>query len=126
MFAASDDFREYSTPSANRIFEKLSTPTNLFRTIESVVYAADRERDALLSRVKHGALGDPLSSLSPSRWVLQPGSATIAITGATDGVGKAAATWLAQAGFGVILCARDHRQGRRSARGVVAVDQRVG
>ena len=69
-----DDYRSYSTPSPGALLRKLATPAAVFSTIESTVYAADRERDALLSRLKHSVLGggDP-ARLSSKRYRCEPG-----------------------------------------------------
>jgi len=87
---------------------KPPTPAALFSAVETAVYTADRARDELLNGVKRVALdSDALSAVSPSAYALDPGTTTCCVTGATDGIGKEAAVFLAKAGFGVILCARD-------------------
>ena len=87
---------------------KPPTPAALFKSVETAVYTADRARDELLNGVKRVALdGDALSALSPAEFALDPSTSTCCVTGATDGIGKEAALFLAKEGFGVILCARD-------------------
>ena len=87
---------------------KAPTPAALFKSVETAVYTADRARDELLNGVKRVALdGDALSALSPAEFALDPSTSTCCVTGATDGIGKEAALFLAKEGFGVILCARD-------------------
>ena len=87
---------------------KPPTPAALFKAVETAVYTADRARDELLNGVKRVALdSDALSELSPPQYALDPSTSTCCVTGATDGIGKEAALFLAKEGFGVILCARD-------------------
>lgn len=87
---------------------KPPSPAQVFKTVETAVYAADRARDELINGVKRLALdGDALSELSPSQYVIEPASSTVAVTGATDGIGREAALFLAKEGFGVVVCARD-------------------
>lgn len=87
---------------------KPPTPAKAFKALEQAVYSADRARDELIGGIKRVALdGDALSALVPSQYALDPSTSTIAVTGATDGIGKQAALFLAKEGFGVVLCARD-------------------
>ena len=87
---------------------KPPTPAGIFSAVETAVYSADRARDELFNGIKRVALeGDALSALSPAQYALDPSTSTCCITGATDGIGKEAAVWLAKEGFFVILCARD-------------------
>lgn len=89
------------------------------RRIERGIFAADRSRDDLLRRVADKvAGGDALSRLAPESYALQPGSA-VAITGASDGIGRETAAFLARAGYPVVLCARDPDKGE-AARTYVA------
>ena len=75
-------------------------------TLERVAFQADREREGLLRRVRQQAVGgDALARLQPDSYALPAGSA-VAITGANDGIGKAAAVFLAKQGYATILCAR--------------------
>ena len=83
------------------------TPGEVLDAVDKAVYAADRERDALLARLKQTTAGsDALSALAKHDYALQPSAATIAVTGATDGLGREAAVFLAQQGFPLIICAR--------------------
>ena len=51
------------------------TPLSL-TTLERLSFRIDREREGLLRRVRQRAVGgDPLSNLTPERYVLAPGSA---------------------------------------------------
>jgi len=96
------------TLAAPALSLKPPTPAALFKAVETAVYTADRARDELLSGVKRVALdSDALSALSPPQYALDPRTSTCCVTGATDGIGKEAALFLAKEGFGVILCARD-------------------
>lgn len=90
-------------------------PVEVFKAAENALYAADRQRDELLSGVKRSLIGDPLDQLSPYAYALPPATSTIAVTGATDGLGREAAAFLANAGFAVIICARDVAKGERAA-----------
>ena len=104
------------------------TPAAVFKAVDLAVYAADRQRDELLSGVKRSLLGeDPLDALSPSKYALDPGTSTVAVTGATDGIGREAALFLAKAGYGVVICARDADKGARVASDIRrdALDARV-
>ena len=104
------------------------TPAALFKSVETAVYTADRARDELLNGVKRVALdGDALSALSPAEFALDPSTSTCCVTGATDGIGKEAALFLAKEGFGVILCARDTAKAAKTVEYIKdeAVDARV-
>lgn len=88
---------------------------------ERLAFSADREREGLLRRVRQRALGgDPLSELMPASYALADGSC-IAITGASDGIGREAAAFLAQRGFSIVLCARDQAKGEAAMRYVRAL-----
>ena len=90
------------------------SPGAAFDALNTAVYAADRERDSLLARLRETVVGgDALSSLSPGSFALKPEVSTIVLTGATDGLGKAAASFLSAQGFPVVLCARDTAKGER-------------
>lgn len=92
------------------------SPGAAFDALNTAVYAADRERDSLLARLRETVVGgDALSSLSPGSFALKPEVSTIVLTGATDGLGKAAASFLSAQGFPVVLCARDTAKGERVA-----------
>ena len=109
--AAFGGFRSLTPPS----------PTDVFQALDLAVYAADRQRDELLSGVKRSLLGsDPLDSLTPWNYALDPATSTVAVTGATDGIGQEAALFLARAGYGVVLCARDAAKGERAAAAIRA------
>ena len=89
-------------------------PAQFFRTVQRAVYTADRARDELLSGIKRVALdGDALSRLVPFEYSLDP-SSTVAMTGATDGIGREAALFLAKAGYCVVICARDLEKAERT------------
>jgi hypothetical protein len=95
--------------------------SSVLAAAERLSFAADREREGLLRRVRHRAQGgDPLSSLMPASYALADGSC-IAITGASDGIGREAAAFLAQRGFSVILCARNQAKGEEAMRYVRAL-----
>ena len=97
-----------SVPAALLSLRGLPTPVDVFKTVDNLVYSADRARDELLGGIKRVALdGDALSALAPSQYALDPSTSTVAVTGATDGIGKEASLFLAREGFGVVLCARD-------------------
>ena len=88
---------------------------------ERLAYAVEREREGLLRRVRHRATdGDALSQLMPESYALADGC-SIAVTGASDGIGREAAAFLAQRGFAVILCARDRAKGEEAMRYVRAL-----
>lgn len=92
------------------------TPASVFKAAELALYAADRQRDELLSGVKRELLGeDPLDKLSPGQYALAPATSTVAVTGATDGIGREAALFLARAGYSVVICARDSAKGESVA-----------
>ena len=78
----------------------------LLTDFERISFQLDREREGFVRRLRQQvAGGDPLSVLQPASYALAPGSA-VAITGANDGIGKAAATFLAREGYAPILCCR--------------------
>lgn len=88
----------------------------VFKALDLAVYAADRQRDELLSGVKRSLLGsDPLDALAKTDYALPPKISTVAVTGANAGIGREAALFLAQAGFGVVLCSRDQEKGESAA-----------
>lgn len=94
------------------------TPRDVFKAVDQAVYAADRQRDELLSSVKKAVLQkDGLADLT--EFSIARG-ATVVVTGATDGIGKEAALYLAKEGFGVVLCARDEAKGNRAAADIQA------
>ena len=104
-----------SLPSALLNLGGLPTPADVFKTVETVVYSADRARDELLGGIKRVALdGDVLSALAPSQYALDPSTSTVAVTGATDGIGKETALFLAREGFGVVLCARNAEKAEKT------------
>jgi len=103
-------------------------PASVFKAVDLAVYAADRQRDELLAGVKRSLLGeDALDALAPSQYALEPAASTVAVTGSTDGIGREAALFLARAGYGVVVCARDTAKGERVAADIrrEALDSRV-
>merc|ERR1719221_1684452 len=101
-------------PTATAI--TLPPAPRLFKALDLAVYAADRQRDELLSGVKRALLGsDPLDEIPASEYALKPQISTVAVTGANDGIGREAARFLANAGFGVVLCSRDVAKGETAA-----------
>lgn len=102
-----------STAAALLNLPSLPSPVEVFQAVDALVYAADRQRDEVISGTKRAALGfDALSTLDT--YALPPLKSTIAITGATDGIGKEAAAFLANAGYGVILLARDSAKAEKT------------
>jgi len=91
--------------------------------IERTAFSAVREQEGLLRRFRQQVNGgDALSLLKKEDYVLAPGSA-VAVTGASDGIGKEAAIFLAQAGYVPIVCARSEE---KTAAAVAAVQQKAG
>ena len=83
-----------------------SLTPQLLTNFERLSFQLDREREGVVRRLRQQVVGgDALSSLSPSSYALAPGSA-VAITGANDGIGLAAAKFLAQQGYAPIMCCR--------------------
>ena len=74
-------------------------------SLERLKFQADREQEGLLRRAFQQISGDGLASLQSRDYALAPGSA-VAITGASDGIGRAAAVFLAKEGFAPIVIAR--------------------
>ena len=80
--------------------------TGAIQTFERLSFQIDREREGFVRRARQQLTGgDALSTLSPSSYALKPGSA-VCITGANDGIGRAAAVYLAKQGYATVLCAR--------------------
>jgi len=91
--------------------------TGALSSIERALFQADREREALLRRLRQTYEGDALSALPTTSYALPPGS-SIAITGANEGIGLAAAHFLATNGYSTILCARTQAKADEAARAV--------
>ena len=76
-------------------------------TSERGVYTAERQREELGRRLRDRLSGgDGLSRLAAADYAVRPGTSVV-ITGATEGIGREAARFLADANIGVIVCARD-------------------
>lgn len=108
-----------SHAAASALFNmpSLTSPPSLadvFKAVDNAVYAADRQRDELIAGVKRFVLDgeDGLSALSS---YAIPAGSTVAVTGATDGLGREAALFLARAGFGVVVLAREPSKGEAAA-----------
>ena len=84
-------------------------------TSERGVYTAERQREELGRRLRDRLSGgDGLSRLAAADYAVRPGT-SVAITGATEGIGREAARFLADANIGVIVCARDAAKAETAA-----------
>ena len=90
-----------------------------FQDFERLSFQIDREREGFVRRLRHQVAGDALSSLRPSSYALAPGSA-VAITGANEGIGFAAAMFLAKEGYAPIICCRTQSKADAAAEAVRA------
>ena len=91
------------------------TPPQAIQSFERLSFQIDREREGLLRRVRQQVVGgDALDLLKPSAYALSQGAA-VAITGANDGIGLAAAEFLAKAGYSPILCCRTQSKADEAA-----------
>lgn len=84
-------------------------------TSERGVYTAERQREELGRRLRDRLSGgDGLSRLAAADYAVRPGTSVV-ITGATEGIGREAARFLADANIGVIVCARDAAKAETAA-----------
>ena len=82
---------------------------------ERLSFQLDREREGLVRRLRQQVVGgDALSALRPETYALTPGAA-VAITGANDGIGLAAALLLAKEGYTPIMCCRTQEKADTAA-----------
>ena len=76
-------------------------------TSERGVYTAERQREELGRRLRDRLSGgDGLSRLAAADYAVRPGT-SVAITGATEGIGREAARFLADANIGVIVVEKE-------------------